>query len=161
MVERMVTDVRALDGDEVVALARKILTVAPLLRRVQPERVLLALGYPQLETVNEFSRFGDAGLGVGPASVGLAADGSAETVAVPVHAPLPRPLGPEHRDFVQDVFSMAGRALIAHFGEPAGLSGGGSPALKWHFGESALTLVRGGLDVALYLWRTIDLEGDE
>ncbi|MFI5906778.1 DUF6301 family protein [Dactylosporangium sp. NPDC051541] len=157
----MATDVRTLSGDEIVALARKILTVAPLLRKVQPERVLQELGYPQLDIPSPYSRFADAGLGVSPASVALADDGSAETVAVPIHAELSRPPSDDDLDFMQDVFAMAGRTLIAHLGEPGGLSGGSSPALKWYYGESVLTLMRGGLGVAFYLWRTIDLEGDE
>src|SRR4051812_17849964 len=147
-----------LSGDQARTLARKLLTVAPLLRKVPPERVLAELGWPQVPGNSRSAVFGDNGLGLGKAAVSIAPDGSAKVASAPVHSELPRPITEELRDLRQDAFSVAGRALIAELGEPAALTGG-TPTLKWRFGPAALTLSRSPLGVSMFVWRTEDLEG--
>jgi hypothetical protein len=148
-----------LSGDQTRALAHRLLTVGPLLRKVPPERVLAELGWPQLPGGTQTAIFGDNGLGLGRTAVSIAPDGSAKAVSAPVHSDLPRPITEPVRDFRQDAFSMAGRALIAEFGEPTALVSGGHPTMRWRRGPSLLTLSRSPLGVSMVVWRASDLEG--
>jgi hypothetical protein len=157
----MSIDMRMLSGDEVVALARRILTVRPLLGRVAPEQIMAELGWPELPGGSAFAKFCDPGLGFGEAAIGLLPDGAAKTVVVPIHSVLPRPSTQELDDFRQDAFSVAGRALTAAFGRAYALQDGNSPRLKWRVGESVLTTAREKLGVRVYLWRAEDLEDAE
>lgn len=157
----MSIDMRMLDGAEVVALVRRMLTVRPLLGRAAPERVMAELGWPELPGGSKYAKFCDPGYGFGEAAIGLLRDGSAKTVAVPVHSVLPRPATEELDDFRQDAFSVAGRAITAEFGKPYTLHDGDAPRLKWRVGASVLTMARDPLGVRVLLWRAEDQQDAE
>ncbi|WP_432985987.1 DUF6301 family protein [Dactylosporangium sp. CA-233914] len=156
----MPDELRMLSGAQACALARKILSVAPMLHKVPPERVLSELGWPHIPHERTTTRYGDAGVETGNGAVNLAGDGSASTVSVPVVSPPPRPMTAEYEAFKQDAFSVAGRALIAEFGRPAKVagSGGNTASLRWFVDDAALTLTREPLGASLRAWRRSDLE---
>ncbi|WP_433083611.1 DUF6301 family protein [Dactylosporangium sp. CA-052675] len=156
----MSTDLRMLSGDEVVALVRTLMTVRPLLRNAPAERIIQELGWTEIEHNDEVF-FTDPGDGLGEGSVGLGDDGTPEVVTASIHTQMRGRDTDERRDFRQDAYSVAGRAITAEFGKPYALDGGHLPKLKWRIGDSAINLIRAPIGVKLWLWRPIDLKARE
>ncbi len=156
----MPTDLRMLIGDEVVALVRTLMTVRPLLRKAPPERIIRELGWTEIEHDDEVY-FTDPGDGLGEGAVSLGTDRTPESVMAQVHSQMQGRDTDERRDFRQDAYSVAGRAINAAFGRPYALEDGYLPKLKWRIGDSAFNLVRSPTGVKLYLWRPLDLKAHE